>query len=282
MERNSIKAALQQAGIKSGDIVLVHAALFSLGLPQEPISDLNEYYVNLLQEVVGPNGTLIFPAFSYSFCKRQPFDPKSTLSTVSGLANYCIKHRLGYRSADPLFSYIALGKDEQLPPMSNICFDDQDGIYSYLIARQAKYLMLGKGLFFTLKYTVEECLDTPNRFLKAFSGTWVNEGQEEQRTAYYYCRYNTDRTKLDQAKFDAFIDEQIKVGLCQRVPLGQCYLSSCDIAAMCETYRQVLLTDPWAHLIGPAQTRAQMEAQIPDTYHVTVERHLYPAVKLGD
>ncbi len=281
LDQESIKAALTQAGIRSGDVVLVHSALFSLGLPQEPLTDLNEYYLKLLQEVVGPDGTLIFPAFSYSFCKGEDFDPRHTLSTVSGLANYCIEHKLGYRTPDPLFSYVVLGKEAaHLPPFSNVCFDHQDSMYEFLLNHHAKYLMLGKGLFFTIWHAEEELLNTPNRFYKGFSGNYEINGSSEPRTAYFYCRYNTERTLRDHSKLDAFIDEQVAQGHCQRIALGRSSILSCDVAAMCASYREILQRDPWELLKGPAATRAELEAQIPDNYHTKVERRLYPAIKL--
>lgn len=282
LDRQSIKAALTQAGIGSGDMVLVHSALLSLGLPQEPLTDLNEYYVKVLQEVVGPSGTLIFPAFSYSFCKGQGFDPHSTPSTVSGLANYCLKHKLGYRTADPLFSYIVWGPAAiNLPPMSNVCFDSHDSMYEFLVIHHAKYLMLGSGFFFTIWHAEEDRLHTPNRFYKGFSGSFRDHESVEQRTAYFYCRYNTEHTMRDHAKLDAFIEEQIKKGICQRVPVGKSSILGCEVAAMCAAYREVLQRNPWELLQGPALTRAQMEAQIPDNYHTQVERRLYPAIKLA-
>ncbi len=282
LTQEGIKAALRAGGLGAGDTVLVHSALLRFGLPEESLLDLNAYYLQLLQEVVGSEGTLVFPAFSYSFCRKESFDPKSTPSSVSGLANYCIAHHLGVRSADPIFSYVVLGAGAaDLPPLSNICFDVQDSMYSWLLSRNAKYVMLGPGFFFTIWHSEEVLLHTPNRFIKAFPGTVVLDGSRVERTAYFHCRYNCSNTLRDHAKLDQFVAQQVQAGQMCQVPLGASHLTTCEIEPVCLLYRHSLERDPWELLQGPALTREQMETQIPDTYQVQVKRQLYPAIALG-
>ncbi len=109
---NEIKAALSAAGVKPGAACLVHAALFALGWPQDS-ANVAQTWLEQLREVLGPGGTLILPAFTYSYCRHQVFDPLTSKSKVSLLANYALKHHLGYRTLDPNFSYIIIPGSEE-------------------------------------------------------------------------------------------------------------------------------------------------------------------------
>ena len=79
--------ALRASGIKSGDTVFVHSSLTSFGKLAQ-LKDRNVFlqaHVDALREAVGPTGTILLPTFTYSFCRNEPFDPKSSTSTVGTL-----------------------------------------------------------------------------------------------------------------------------------------------------------------------------------------------------
>lgn len=72
------------------------------------------------------------------------------MSSVSELANSCIRNHIGYRTQDPLFSYVLVNPRSKEQSFSNVCFDFDNGMAGYLSFRKAKYLMIGDQIFFTL------------------------------------------------------------------------------------------------------------------------------------
>jgi aminoglycoside 3-N-acetyltransferase len=72
--------SFKRVGIETGDTVFVHVCLERLGQPQDYVTSVqtSEFLMNALQEVVGPNGTILVPTYTFSFCERQPFDVQNT------------------------------------------------------------------------------------------------------------------------------------------------------------------------------------------------------------
>lgn len=308
--REQVLTLLQECGVKSGDTLLVHSALLSFGLPSDPLFDLDGYWYDILRTAVGPTGTLVFPAFSYSYCKKQSFDVLKTMSTVSSLSNYLLRDNLAlreqdvsgkesqskapaytssirsgktalYRTLDPIFSYIIDAPQAPTQLFSNVCFDyGANSICDFLLQQKARYLMLGPWLYFTLMHCVEQDMQTPNRFLKPFAGTMVIGDSAYHSTQYFYCRYNVPATTILTNKVDDLVDAEVAEGIASLQPLGNNRVLSVLVQDHLDFYRKQLQAAPWFLLQGPAQTREQMEAQAPDLYHQEVRRECYPAIAL--
>lgn len=127
VERDGLLRQLQSLGLRSGETVLVHAALAGTGLDARTLRDG-------LLGAVGPRGTLVVPAFTpensdtsaahlrhvagmtptqaASFRSTMPaFDPAETPCTAMGrLAESVRTTRGAVRSAHPQTSFAALGR----------------------------------------------------------------------------------------------------------------------------------------------------------------------------
>ena len=165
-----IKEQLIKVGLKKGDTVLVHSQLLKVGIPEEDVFDLGKYYLDIILEIIGDDGELVLPAFTYSYCKKKVFSPLKDMSSVSELANTCIRNHIGYRTLDPIFSYVIVNPKSAEQSFSNVCFDFDNGMAGYLASKKAKYLMIGDQIYFTLWHACEQQLHTYNRFMKKFSG----------------------------------------------------------------------------------------------------------------
>ena len=99
---------LRKLGIKAGDTVLVHSSLRSLG----PLPGRAETAIGALLEVLGEDGTLLFPALSFATVGiRNPvFDVRNTPSCVGALPEYFRKREGTCRSIHPTHSVSAIGK----------------------------------------------------------------------------------------------------------------------------------------------------------------------------
>ncbi len=63
--------AFYQLGIKRGDILCVHTELFNFGIPLLFRNEFLQTILDCFFEVIGKEGTLIMPTFTYSFCKMK-------------------------------------------------------------------------------------------------------------------------------------------------------------------------------------------------------------------
>ena len=239
LNKEYIKNKLNSAGLKAGDTVLVHSQLLKVGLPEEDVFDLGKYYLDIILDIIGDTGELVLPAFTYSYSKKKEFRPKKDLSTVSELANTCIRNHIGYRTLDPIFSYVIVNSHNKKLEFSNICFDFDNGMAGYLSKKNAKYLMIGDQIYFTLLHSCEQQLQTENRFMKKFSGVTYIDDQKLENAFYFFCRRNCKNTigdaqKLQQIVFDPLIKEKIIT----QIEFGSTQLFLCsNLNFVMETYK---------------------------------------------
>ena len=70
-----LKRDFSNLGIKRGEVIIVHSSLSSMGL----VDGGAETVIEALTEVLGDDGTLLFPAFSYGTVgESMTFDIKNT------------------------------------------------------------------------------------------------------------------------------------------------------------------------------------------------------------
>ncbi len=101
-----IKAALEQAGLVSGDVVLGHFALSRFGYIEGGADGL----IDTLLSIIGADGTLVMPTFTFSWIGRLPYDPQVTPSRVGAVTNCFWKREGVLRSDHPTHSFAAMGK----------------------------------------------------------------------------------------------------------------------------------------------------------------------------
>ena len=87
-EQQDIVNCLKALGVQKGDILYSHVSLLKLGFCK---SDPLEALLSALKEVLGKEGTFITPAFSYSFCSDDTYNPRTTDSSIGVFSNHLIK-----------------------------------------------------------------------------------------------------------------------------------------------------------------------------------------------
>ena len=112
-------------GIKPGDTIYLGLNLGKTFLPyrktlfkkENLLSIKNkccELILNSLKELVGNEGTIIVPTFSFSFIKQKKFDIKNTSSTLGFFENFFLKQKKIKRSPHPLYSISVWGKNKKI------------------------------------------------------------------------------------------------------------------------------------------------------------------------
>ncbi len=196
------KAVLRKLGIGRGDMLYIasDATLLltearkhcSVRTAQERTEFLHAF-VNVLQEVVGSEGTLLFPVFTWTFCKGNAFDIRTTKGEVGALNNWVLGNRKDFRrTQNPMYSFMVWGEAaETLLALDNADAWDETSPFAYLHRHGGKMLLLNVSLqrAFTFMHYVERSIKVPYRYLKNFRASYTDEeGKTEKRSYVLYVR----------------------------------------------------------------------------------------------
>ncbi|MBF0611777.1 MAG: hypothetical protein G8345_13490 [Magnetococcales bacterium] len=189
--RHSLADALVEVGLGSGQVVFCHSNIGLLGRPAEGSDPQTIFQVILgaFQDVLGKNGTLVVPTFTYSFPRMQPFDPDNTPSTCGIFSEMIRKHADARRSLDPVFSVAAVGGQarELTANVSENCFGP-DSFFDRFHASNGMVCNLNLDAGSTYLHYVERQLLVPYRYDKVVSGLFCLQGEEKPGRAIIYVR----------------------------------------------------------------------------------------------
>lgn len=199
---NGFSEACHSLGVKKGDLLYISSDItmlmyrvgkaYQIKSKSEKTEFLNRF-VDTLKDLVGEEGTLLIPMFTWSFCKGITFDVKKTPGEVGALGNWILENRDDFRRTQhPLYSFMVSGKDaDLLCEMTNEIAWGEDSPFGYLHHHHGKNLLLNVSLerCFTFTHYVEQCLKVPYRYLKEFAGNYIDaEGVETKRVYKMFVR----------------------------------------------------------------------------------------------
>jgi len=223
--RAEIVAALAEAGLEPGMTVFSHANIAFFGRVEgaATMEDLIAVMLGAFAEVLGPDGTLVLPAFTYSFGSDKAeklFDVQNSLSTTSGMGNTLITQGTGLRSVDPMLSVVATGGQAATlcADVGPVCFGP-DSIWARLHAADAMICNLNFDSGSTYLHWVERELGVPYRSDIPMAGTIVDRGVARAAQVVYSGRALDDPQAVP--KFEAWHDACLAAGISRRVNLGR-------------------------------------------------------------
>jgi aminoglycoside 3-N-acetyltransferase len=252
----NFEESIRLVGIESGDLVLFHIAADKLGPPKERCVWNSKTIIDVLEKIVGQEGTILIPSFSYSFCgEGEKFDPQTTLSKVGGVSNYIIRQGVNdqntwKRSSDPLFSALGRGPlvEELFRDLPTTSFGN-DCLFERLIKKHAKICLIGIDLsVLTAIHHLEFCCNVPYRFDKNFTGISVNNSQELKQTWTYFVRVYDPRTAANLTRLDC---DAMNQGIIQRVSIGKSYISAFDLQDILNLAKQHIDRDVFSFIQEP-------------------------------
>ena len=243
--------SLQTAGLEEGDVLFSHANFALFGRMETVFSaeDLFSFWMRVIRNVIGNEGTMVFPSFTYSFNSSDPsgvFDISRSNSNVSGLANYIMQHEdEHYRSMDPMLSVVAVGPHARFitEDIGSETFGEQS-IWQRLYELNAKIVNFNIDSASTFLHWIERKAGVAYRTDIPMTGTIINHnGDREVITIKYFGRknYNDPSTAED---FQEYHKEAISFGIVKHMTLGRGIINlsnTKDVAAF--TLNQIKLTN---------------------------------------
>lgn len=223
-------SALKCLGITAGDTLFIHSNIGFFGIPEgeKSADNANKTLLAALLEVLGDNGTLVVPTFTYSFSKGKSFDPDNSPSDCGRFAEFIRTHPDSIRSSDPHVSVAAQGKKAvQLTKNVGKNAYAEGSFFARFFQEGGKVCNFNFDAGSTLVHYIERLLNVPYRYDKAFTGTFSAQGQEQEDCYSIYVRdTSTDATIADFTALNAIAVEQ---GLYQKATLGRGFIGVISI-----------------------------------------------------
>lgn len=135
--KHDISQGLRKLGLKSGDKILVHSSLSSIG----KVDGGADAVIDSVLEVIGSSGTLVVPTFA---CAGPVFDPKTSHTGLGIIADKFWQRKGVLRSYHPTHSVAVLGKDAKDYIK---CHEDANTAYAegtpyYKLAMEGGFILL--------------------------------------------------------------------------------------------------------------------------------------------
>jgi len=254
-DRSGLREALSRLPLEKGDVVFSHSNLGFFGRPAD-VSDadqLCELFFDEIMTFLGGDGTLIVPTFTYSFPRKQIFDPIHDASGMGVFAEWVRCHADSLRSEDPCYSVAAIGAQaDYLTKNAPINSFGRDSFFDRFYRINGKVLNLNFDAGSTFIHYVERQLKVPYRFDKTFSGMILKNGECVPSTSTIWVRYlSDDSLEFDSKPFDALARER-RVFHVAGLGRGQVGVISAEDTFNC--IQETLQRRPWfltrAELLG--------------------------------
>lgn len=192
--------------LRKGDCVYVVSDMLELAKTEKARGqrlDLDGL-IEGLQEILGQEGTLLFPTFNWDFCKGVGFDYHRTPARTGALPKAALKREDFTRTSHPLYSFAVWGgRREELVRNRSIDSFGPGTIFESLFCWEAKVLAIGLPALSGVTYIhhVEQTVGVPYRYHKEFTADYTDaDGTCGQRT----CRMYVRDLEMDPRHIDGF------------------------------------------------------------------------------
>jgi len=219
--QQDIEQSLINIGIKKGDILFSHMNLGFFGIAEGGMTEENLFniFYNAIFNVIGKEGILIVPTFTYSFTSEEKyFDEQTSASKMGFFAERLRKLSSSVRTKEPMFSVAIAGNIKKIFPnkvvVSEECFG-KNSIWDIMHKNNAKICNFNFDAGSTYIHYVEKTHNVDYRFDKVFSGKIKENSKNIDKTVTFFCRkleYFPDFTKFDKYVKENNIAKTHKLG----------------------------------------------------------------------
>lgn len=193
IDAQDISAALRGLGLDGGPL-LVHSDLSRcLGVRGRTRQDKLQTVVDGLEHAQN-GGALLLPAFTYSYCRGEDYDPLRSPSMVGLMGEWARGLHGSRRTLDPIYSVVVRGSlpaawERRLFAVADTdCFGPRS-VFAYLREVNARILFLGvEPTANTFVHHLEQVLGVGYRYFKTFTGAIVTPAGRRPTRARFFVR----------------------------------------------------------------------------------------------
>jgi aminoglycoside N3'-acetyltransferase len=255
--------ALRNVGLERGDTAIFHTGLGFFGLPGGVSGQegLNRLFLDCVREVLGPEGTMLVPTYTYSLCRGEVFDVRATPAGIGPFPEYFRTQEGVLRSQEPILSVCGQGPQARelfadLPPTTY----GPGCLYQRLVERKAKVCTAGLGLnWATFLHHIEEMSQVPYRYKKLFVGEMTDGAGRTSTVRWtYYVRLWAANANVDARALVAMLHAD---GVCARAGLGRGGLCCIGADRYFEYASTRMRENPWLAAQGPSREPVELERE---------------------
>lgn len=176
-----IRQAINRAIPREDEIVVIYSGIWMFGsLLGMPIREVPRFLIDLILETLGPERTVLFPGYTYSYARTREFDIALSKPETGVLSQAVLADARFRRTGSPLNSYFVAGPraDEALRVQDETLWGD-DSLMGWFDRVDARICVLGEPWHeaCTNYHRAEEMSRVPYRYFKRFPGVTLNRGQ---------------------------------------------------------------------------------------------------------
>ncbi len=256
--RDALDRALGASGLTTGDLVLVHTALYAPGrIVNTPLVEISSRLYSSLRRLIGRQGTIVVPTFFDAFRRGETFDRQFTPSTGTGsFSEYMRLLPDARRSPHALHSVAAEGPlAEAITGRDTPSAFGRGSPFDALIDYDARVLTYGCTLESTCMIRwAEERIGVPYRRWMICRGKYVDDGVETMRSFHTYAGENGREPHLCLKPVHHHLSEQNQI---RRAPLGSSIIECCRVRDFATAACEILQRDPRALLESRSRDNQQ-------------------------
>lgn len=206
--------------LNKGDNVFVTSdvkALIYDCIQHEDETDI-QIIIDGIIDIIGPEGTLVFPTFNWAFCKGEAYDHYKTPCKTGSLGKEALKRDDFKRTKHPIYSFAVWGKgQEEMCALDNHSSFGIDSPFTYMLEHNFRNLFIDKDLqhsFVFVHYVEETVGPVSYRYLKDFTADYTDDKGRTRKATY---SMNVRDLDLDvENVIYAYEPEFIEKGVMQR------------------------------------------------------------------
>lgn len=220
--------------IEPGSIVYLSSRVFDIAIS---VMEKGEKFdpdllIDSFLTELGTDGTLLIPTFCFDFSNRGLYDRRKPKCFTGSLGKAALKRKDFRRTAHPMHSFAVAGSGQaDFCQLENRESFGPDSPFALMRDRGAINVMLGTDCehAFTFAHFVEASVGVPHRFVKSFTGTYIDEDGSSERRQYDYYARNYEINPVEH--FDRIGAILLERGISKRIELEDSFAYVVDMAA---------------------------------------------------
>ena len=199
-----IESKLKLIGLSKGDNIFCHSrlSLFSF-INQKNIKKVSQAFFKAFINVIGKEGTIAIPTFSYSFSNSKNYDPKNTPSNCGAFTEYLRTKKDFITYPDPNVSVSIYGKNAKwLSKYENKNAYGKNSFFDKFDKLNGKILNISLGPTSTFIHYYERQYGIDYRYDKKFFGYIKKNGKLKREYSTIFVRKKKNYYTQDIRQFE--------------------------------------------------------------------------------
>ena len=249
--RRSFESLLDPAD----EVVVVYSGIWTFGHQFGlPIMDVPAMLIETMLEAVGPDRTLMLPAYTYAYAGTRSYSPRHSVPETGVLPQTCLRLFDWVRTGSALNSFLCAGpRARDLVRIRGETLWGEDSLKGALEKTRARMITLGIPWKDSLGYLhrIEEKAQVPYRYYKTFNGEWVDESGTQPWKETMYVRSMDLMPVFVWSRVDRLLRERNRI---RKGGLAT-FMESADAADIVAAGMEILADDPYAMLENDEDVR---------------------------